>query len=311
MKKFIFRRALQSLFLLWIVMTLSFTLVHAAPGGPEQTFLANPRITQEQIAEIRKGFGLDDPWFVQYGRWLWNSFTFNFGRSYNQTLPVTEVIGQRIWPTLQLGLCAYMIGLIGIPIGIYAARHRGKIGDGFVRVMVVVGAAMPAWWLALMLIIILSNTIKWFPQGEGKGGFGPWFLHLMIPALLLSTTEMIRYTRFVRSETLEVLNQDYVRTANAKGLNEQTVMRRHVLRNALIPVVTLFGGFLPALLSGAIITEQIFNWPGIGRLFFESAVARDYPVVMTLLLMSTFLTILGSFLADVAYAFVDPRIHYK
>jgi peptide/nickel transport system permease protein len=292
-------------------MSLSFILVHLTPGGPERTLMANPRITQEDLDQMRKSFGLDDPLYIQYGRWLLNSITFNFGISYRQNIPVLNVIGERIWPTLQLGIVAYAIGLLGIPIGIYAARHRGKMGDAVVRVATVVGSAMPSWWLALMLIIILSNTIGWFPQGQGQGGVGPWLLHLLIPAALLSTTEMIRYSRFVRSETLEVLTQDYVRTAHAKGLAPGEINRRHVFRNALIPVVTLFGSFLPTVLSGAIITETIFNWPGMGRLFFESANARDYPVVLTILLIGTFFTILGTFMADIAYGYVDPRVHYR
>lgn len=311
MKKFVIRRMLQSVLLLWFVMSLSFILVHTVPGGPERTLMTNPRVTQEDLDQMRRAFGLDDPFYVQYGRWLLNSVTLNFGLSYKQNAPVLGVIGERIWPTIQLGVAAYIIGLIGIPLGIYAAKRRGRMGDNVVRILTVMGSAMPAWWLALMLIVILSNTIGWFPQGQGQGGVGPWLLHLLIPAALLSTTELIRFSRFVRSETLEVLSQDYVRTANAKGLPTNEITRRHVLRNSLIPVVTLFGSFLPTVLSGAIITETIFNWPGMGRLFFESAYARDYPVVLTILLIGTFFTILGTFLADIAYGYVDPRIHYR
>ncbi len=311
MRRFILRRIIQSLLLFWFVMTLSFILVNLTPGGPERSLMANPRVTQEDLDNMRKAFGLNDPLYVQYGRWLFNSVTFNFGTSYKHNLPVLQVIGERIWPTLQLGIAAYLISLIGIPLGIYAARHRGKLGDNLVRFGTVVGSAMPAWWMALMLIIILSNTIGWFPQGQGTGGPGPWLLHLLIPAALLSTSELIRFSRFVRSETLEVLSQDYVRTARAKGITPGEVTRRHVLRNSLIPVVTLFGSFLPTVLSGAIITETIFNWPGMGRLFFESAYARDYPVILTILLIGTFFTIIGTFVADLAYGFVDPRIHYR
>lgn len=311
MRKFIFRRGLQSLFLFWFAMTMTFILVKAAPGGPEQIYLSNPRITQEELAKIREGFGLNDPWYTQYVRWVWNTVTFNFGRSFSQTLPVIEVIGKRIGPTLQLGLLAYGFALLGIPLGIYAARRRGKFGDQLVRVMTTLVSAMPGWWLGLIFIIIASNTIRWFPQGEGKDSVGAWLLHLSIPAFLLGSSELVRYTRFVRSETLEVLSQDYVRTAYSKGLADQAVVRRHVLRNSLIPVITLMGASLPLVLSGAVITEQIFNWPGIGRLILESALSRDYPVVLTLFLIITFVAILGSFLADIAYAIVDPRIHYS
>lgn len=310
MKKFVIRRLLQSLFLLWFVMSLSFLLVHAVPGGPERTLMTNPRVTQAEMNAMRHAFGLDDPIYVQYGRWIFNSLTLNFGLSYKQNTPVLSVIGERIGPTLQLGVAAYLFSLLGIPLGIYAAMRRGRFGDNIVRVVTVVGSAMPGWWLALMLIVILSNTVGWFPQGQGTGGIGPWFLNLMVPALTLSTTEMIRFSRLIRSETLEVLSQDYVRTANAKGISRKEVTRRHILRNSLIPVVTLFGSFLPTVLSGAVITEVIFNWPGMGRLFFESANDRDYPVVLTILLIGAICTIAGTFLADIAYGFIDPRIQY-
>jgi len=311
MQKFIIRRILYSFLLLWIVMSLSFVLVHIAPGGPERTLMANPRITQEDMDRLRESYGLNDPIWVQYWRWLSGVITFNFGISYKQNTAVIRVIGERIWPTLQLGLFSYFIGLIGIPLGIYAAKRRGRLGDNLVQVLTVVGSAMPAWWLGLMVIIILSNTVGWFPQGQGGSSVGDWLLHLLIPSALLATTFIVVFTRFVRSETLEVLSQDYVRTAHSKGLPPSLVSQRHVLRNALIPVVTLFGSFLPTVVSGALITEIIFNWPGMGRLFFESAYARDYPVVMTILLITTAFTIIGTLLADLAYAWVDPRIHYS
>ena len=311
MQKFIIRRILYSFLLLWIVMSLSFVLVHIAPGGPERTLMANPRITQEDMDRLRESYGLNDPIWVQYWRWLSGVITFNFGISYKQNTAVIRVIGERIWPTLQLGLFSYIIGLIGIPLGIYAAKRRGRLGDNLVQVLTVVGSAMPAWWLGLMVIIILSNTVGWFPQGQGGSSVGDWLLHLLIPSALLATTFIVVFTRFVRSETLEVLSQDYVRTAHSKGLPPSLVSQRHVLRNALIPVVTLFGSFLPTVVSGALITEIIFNWPGMGRLFFESAYARDYPVVMTILLITTAFTIIGTLLADLAYAWVDPRIHYS
>jgi peptide/nickel transport system permease protein len=200
--------------------------------------------------------------------------------------------------------------MLGIPLGIYAARRRGKLGDNVVRVITVIGSCMPVWWISLMVIIILANTVKWFPQGEGTGGIGPWFLHLMIPAALLSTGVLISFTRFVRAETLEVLSQDYVRTAVAKGLPGKEVNRWHVFRNSLIPVVTLLGYLLPALVSGAIITEQIFQWPGMGRLFFQAASSRDMPVLLCILYIGTILTVIGTLLADIGYGLVDPRVRY-
>jgi peptide/nickel transport system permease protein len=185
------------------------------------------------------------------------------------------------------------------------------MGDNIVRVVTVLGSCMPVWFLSLLFILVAANTIHWFPQGQGTGGIGPWFLHLMIPAALLSVGTLIGFTRFVRSETLEVLGQDYVRTAKAKGLDTNQVNRWHVFRNSLIPVVTLLGFFLPTLVSGAIITETIFNWPGIGRLFYQAATGRDMPVMLGITFIGSVATIVGTLLADIGYGVVDPRVRYN
>lgn len=312
MTHFIIRRIIQSLLLLWAVMTLSFILTRIAPGGPEAIYFENRNIGPEEIAAIRRARGLDDPWFVQYFTWLWQTITFDFGVAYSYARrPVSEVIWTKLGPTFQLGLISYLIGLIGIPLGIYAARHRGKFGDNAVRIFTVVGSAVPTFWLGLVVIIILVNTFKWFPQGQGEGGPLSWFVHIIIPAFILSSGAMVAFTRFVRSETIETLSQDYVRTAKAKGISEKQIRNWHVLRNSLIPVVTLLGALLPTVVSGAAIIEAIFNWPGMGQLFITAAAARDYSILMAILLMGTFLTILGTFLADIAYGWVDPRIRYE
>jgi peptide/nickel transport system permease protein len=311
MTRFVIRRILQSLLLLWAVMTLSFILTRLAPGGPEAIYFENRNIGPEEIAAIRKSRGLDAPLIVQYFQWLWQTITFDFGVAYSYARrPVVEVIWTKLIPTFQLGLMSYLIALLGIPLGLFAARHRGKLGDNLVRVFTVVGSAVPSFWLGLIVIIILVNTVRWFPQGQGSGGIGSWFLHIIIPALILSSGGLVAFTRFVRSETIETLGQDYVRTARAKGLADAKVQRWHVLRNSLIPVVTLMGAFLPTIVGGAAIIETIFNWPGMGQLFITAASARDYSILLSILLIGTFLTILGTFLADIAYGFVDPRIRY-
>jgi peptide/nickel transport system permease protein len=301
-------------------MSLSFLLINLAPGGPEAALTQNPRLTREQIENIRASFGLNKPLYEQYFTWMVKTFTLDFGKSYSQPLPTWDVISGRIWPTVQLGFFSYLIGMLGIPIGIYAAKHRGKMGDNLVRVLTVLGSCMPVWWISLLLIIVLANTLKWFPQNErpllptsGSDAipFLSWFGHLIIPAALLSTGTLIAFTRFVRAETLEVLSQDYVRTAESKGLPASQVSRWHVLRNSLIPIVTLLGYFLPTLLSGAIITEQIFNWPGMGRLFIQAATSRDMPVLLAILFLTTILTIIGTLLADIGYGLVDPRVRYN
>jgi peptide/nickel transport system permease protein len=292
-------------------MTLSFLLIHIAPGGPEAVYFGSKNITQADIEAIRKARGLDDPIWIQYFKWFWQTITLDFGVSYSYARrPVIDVIWTKMGPTFQLGLLSYLLALLGVPLGIYAARHRAKLGDNVIRIFTVIGSAVPAWWLGLVIIVIMVNTLHWFPQGQGQNGLWDWFIHIIIPALLLSTGGMVAFTRFVRSETIETLGQDYVRTATAKGLPAKEVTQRHVLRNSLIPVITLLGAFFPALLSGAAITETIFNWPGLGQLFVTAAGARDFSVILALLLIGAILSIIGTFLADIAYGFVDPRIRY-
>jgi len=309
--RFVVRRLLQSAALVFAVMTISFFLIRLTPGGPEAALVSNPRVSAEALQRMRQRFGLDDPLPIQYLKWLAAIGQLDFGRSYAYQLPVTDVIASRVWPTFQLGILSYAVGIIGVPLGVYAASKRGAVGDITVRILTVVGTSVPTWWLSLSIIVMMSSTIGWFPNGQGSGSFADWLRHIILPAFLLGLGGLITFTRFVRSEVLEVLGQDYVRTARAKGLAERVVQRAHVLRTALIPVVTLLGGLLPSLLSGAIITETIFNWPGMGRLFMEAASSRDYPLLLGMLFLGTVLTILGTLMADIGYGLVDPRVRYS
>jgi peptide/nickel transport system permease protein len=309
--RFVVRRLIQSALLVLAVMTASFFLIHLTPGGPETALMQNPRVSAETLARMRTRYGLDDPLPIRYLKWLRSAAELDFGRSYQYSLPVTDVIASRVWPTFQLEVLAYLVGLVGVPLGVYAATKRGAIGDNVVRLGTVIGTSVPTWWLGLSIIVLLSSTIGWFPNGQGSGSLLDWAKHIIIPAVLLGLGGLIGFTRFVRSEVLEVLGQDYVRTARAKGLDERDVQRAHVLRTALIPIVTILGGLLPSLLSGALIMEGIFNWPGMGRLFLEAASYRDYPLLLGMLLLGTVLTILGAFLADIGYGFVDPRVRYS
>jgi peptide/nickel transport system permease protein len=312
MGRFLARRLIQSALLLWAVMTFSFLLINLTPGGPEAKLVDNPRATEEAKQRLRERYGLDQPLYVQYLRWLGSTVTLDFGRSYSYAArPVVDVIAERIGPTFQLGMFAYLIGLIGIPIGIYAAMRRGSLGDNVVRVLTVVGNAVPTWWLALTVIVLMNSLIGWFPNGQGTGSPWEWFKYIIVPAILLGLDGVIVFTRYVRSEVLEVGGQDYVRTARAKGLPKSEVTWRHIMRNALMPVVTLLGFLLPAVLGGAVITEAIFNWPGMGRLFIEAATNRDYPLLLGLLTLGAFLTIFGNLIADMLYGVVDPRIRYS
>jgi peptide/nickel transport system permease protein len=308
--RFLARRLIQSALLLFAIMTASFFLVHLTPGGPSAALLESPRTTPETLERMRERFGLNDPLPVRYVKWLRNVVTLDFGRSYSRNLPVVDVIGERVWPTVTLGVASYAIAFLGIPLGVYSAARRGRLGDGVVRFFTVLGTSVPAWWLGLTIIVLLNSWIGWFPNGQGGDGLTDRLRHLALPAVLLGLGGIVTFTRYVRSETLEVLGQDYVRTARAKGLDERVVQWAHVMRNALIPVVTLLGGLLPGVLSGAIVIETIFNWPGMGRLFYEAALGRDYPLLLGMLLMGTVLTIVGTLLADIGYGLVDPRVRY-
>jgi peptide/nickel transport system permease protein len=311
MREFLVRRLIQSALLLWLLMTFTFFLTRATPGGPEAAFLESPRISHEEIARMRERFGLNDPAPVAYVKWLSSALTLDFGRSYYYLRPPLDIIKERIWPTVQLGLVAYLFAFIGIPLGVTAAFHRGKFPDIAIRVFTVLWSSMPTWWTALVIIVILSVTIHWFPQGQGRGGPIEWFTHIIIPAAILGLGGTVAFTRYVRNEVLETLGQDFVRVAYAKGLPDKIIVGRHILRNSLLPVITLLGGFLPGLLSGAALMEGIFNWPGMGRLYLEAAATRDYPLLLAMITMLTFATLVGMLMSDLAYGIVDPRIRYK
>jgi peptide/nickel transport system permease protein len=311
MRNFLIRRLIQSALLLLVLMSFTFALTRLTPGGPEAALAEAPNIERADLERIRERFGLNDPIHVAYAKWIANAVRLDFGRSYHYLRPPLDVIRERMWPTIQLALMAYAIGVIGILLGMIAAYHRGKIADTLIRVFTVVGDATPNWWMALVIIVVLANLFGWFPQGQGRGDPLTWFRHIIIPATVLGLGVMIVYTRFVRSQVLEVLSQEHVRTARAKGLKESVVAQWHILRNALIPAITIFGGALPFLVSGAAITETIFNWPGMGRLFLEAATTRDYPLLLAILSIGTVATMAGTLLADILYGFVDPRIRYS
>jgi peptide/nickel transport system permease protein len=296
--------------LLWVLLTFTFWLVRITPGGPEAALLEQPNLEPGDIERLRERLGLNDPLPLAYAKWLGSAVRLDFGRSYHYLRPPFEVMQERLGPTIQLAGLAALLGLAGIPLGTYAALHRGRAPDLVVRVLTVVGDALPNWWLGLVIIVVLSAAIGWFPNGLGRDGPLDWFAHIIIPALILATGSLVAFTRFTRGQVLEVLGQDHVRAARARGLLEATVLRRHVLRNALLPSVTLFGGLLPGLVSGAAVTETVFAWPGMGRLYLEAAATRDYPLLLAIMTLLTLATLLGTLLADLLYGVVDPRIRY-
>jgi peptide/nickel transport system permease protein len=302
-------------------MALSFVLMRLAPGGPFALLgLDNPRINKQAIAELEAKYGLNDPLPIAFAKWVWGIVRLDFGVSITSGgRPVIDIVWDAAINTFIFSIFGTLIGLLGIPIGVYAAKNRGKFGDNFVRVMTVVFNAVPIWWLGLLIIIVVSNVaintgFKLIPLGgmydPGQDNLLNRLWHLLLPSFLLSLGPMIVFARFARSQTLEVLNQDYVRTANAKGMPDKVVNRAHVLRNSLIPLITIFGGILPGLFAGATLTESVTSWPGMGSLFLRSALERDYPVILGIILFLAILTIIGNLLADIAYGFVDPRVRY-
>lgn len=315
MGAFLLRRILQSLVLLLIVTFLTFVLIHRAPGGP--SLLLNPDIPPDQAKLISKSLGLDDPLIVQYGRWLGGLWRLNLGKSYQQTRPVTTVIWQRLPPTLALAGASLVVSLlVAIPLGILAAVRRNSIFDHIATLISLVGVAVPVFWYGLMLIIICGVWLRILPSGglaENPATFdlGDRMKHLILPTIVLGTTAMAQFTRYMRSGMAAVLQDDYVRTARAKGLAERTVLVRHALRNALIPVVTVVGVVIPRLIGGAAITEKVFSYPGMGSLAVDSAFQRDYPVVMGVTLLVGVAVILGNLLTDLMYGWIDPRIRVE
>jgi peptide/nickel transport system permease protein len=314
MGRFLIRRLVQSVFILLGVSILSYGLMRLAPGGLVAMY-ANPRIPQATIQRLEEQFGLNDPIPVSYVKWLTSAVRGNFGISFIDQRPVVDKIAERLPATIELSLAALLLGLLGIPLGVFAAMRRGSWLDNLVRVFTVIGNAVPHWWLGLMILVISANTIRLFPLGgmytQGHDTLLDRLWHLALPATIAAMGGWIGYSRYMRSEVLEVLGQDFVRTARAKGLAERVILVRHVFRNALIPIVTLMGGVLAALVGGSVLFENTFSWPGIGRMAVQAAFQRDYPVLMALNMFSALLVILGNLLADVAYGWVDPRVRYE
>jgi peptide/nickel transport system permease protein len=315
MGSYILRRLVQAVPTLIGITMLAYAIMRLAPGDPLLVFEDSRGVTAEQLAALRQAYGFDRPLPIQYLDWLGRAARLDFGRSFQTHLPARDLILERVPATLELTLAALAFGLaVGIPAGVWAAVHRGRTPDQLVRLFAVMGDAVPHFWLGLVLLAILAVQLRWLPTGGiSTLGYSPWDLgdrlrHLLLPAVVLGTGSLAVFARYTRTEVLDVLGQDYVRTARAKGLQEWLVLFRHAVRNALIPVVTVLGGSLPTLLAGAATTEYVFSWPGMGRLAVDAAGSRDYPVVMGLVLVAAVLIILGNLLSDLLYGVVDPRI---
>jgi peptide/nickel transport system permease protein len=302
MWRYIARRLLQTFIVLWGVSFIAFGVMFLA--GDPATAMVGEDWTREQIAEFRQIMGFDQPWYVQYGRFLSRAVRGDFGVSLRQRQPNLTLIFERMPATLQLAACAMLLSIvIAIPAGVISATRRHSWLDHGASLAAMLGQSMPAFWLGIMLILIFGVGLRWTPVA-GRGGLA----HLILPAITLAAYPIARNARMMRSSILEVLGQAYVTTARAKGLREFLVITRHAMRNALIPVVTLIGLEFGALLGGAVITESIFAWPGVGRLTVQAIYGRDIPLVQAAVIVLAGIFVVINLLVDLFYVVLDPRI---
>lgn len=343
--RYIVRRGLQSFFIVWMSTLIAFSIYQLAPGGPLQFLDDDPRRIEEDFNRLANLYGIDRPVIIQYVAWLagedwftvlpngqaWQSgrcvneakrcvkgiLRLDFGRSFHfKGESVIDLIVERMPATFILAAAGLILSVLGgIPLGIIAALNRGRWPDHTIRITTVLLDTVPSWWVGLILLIILGGYFGLVPlsgmQTVGDGSLLDRLHHLILPALISAIGGWIGISRIIRFEMLEVLNQDYVRTARAKGLFERAVLVRHVLRNALMPFVTALSGIFLLALSGSILFEIVFSWPGMGRLAVTSINTRDYPIMMGLFVIGSFLGVLGILLVDILYSIVDPRVRYK
>jgi peptide/nickel transport system permease protein len=317
MGAYVRRRLLQMIPLLLGISVIIFTIIQAAPGGPEGIFFETGRfIDPATIEAFRHRLGLDQPVYIQYVRWLGATLTGDLGISYTTARPVATMIIERLPATLELmGISFIFAAIVALPLGIYSAVRQYSLFDMSATTLSFLGIAMPVFWFALILQLFFSVQLHWLPTG-GRVTVGDASLldqtkHLILPGLVLSLRQIAGWSRYMRSSVLEVVRADYVRTARSKGLSEGGVLIRHAVKNAMIPVISIMALDLAGLFSGAVITETVFGWPGIGRLFVQSMGLRDYPVLMGILLMGSFMVVFFNLLADIIYGWLDPRISYQ
>jgi peptide/nickel transport system permease protein len=317
MGRYILRRVLQMIPLFIGISVVIFLVIQAAPGGPETALLATGRfVNPEMIEAYRARLGLDQPMVVQYFRWLVAALQGDLGYSFKSAQPVLQVILERLPATVTLMGAAYLLAaVVALPLGVYSAIHKYSFIDFFGTGLSFMGIAMPVFWFGLMLQLVFSVQLGWLPSSGrvtvGDTGFVDQLKHIVMPALVLSLLYIAGWSRYMRTSFLGVLNADYVRTARAKGLQQRSVMLVHALKNAAIPVVTIMALDIAGLFSGAVITETIFAWPGIGRLFIQSMYDRDYPMLMGIIMMGSVMVVVFNLVADIATALLDPRVSYE
>ncbi|MDH3997519.1 MAG: ABC transporter permease [Desulfuromonadales bacterium] len=321
MLHYLLKRLLMMIPLLIGITLISFVVIHLAPGEPTdlQTDL-NPKASAEMRDRLREYYDLDKPLYVQYGKWLSRLVQFDFGESFSQDRrPVLEKISERLPITILINVLSILVILgLSVPIGIISALRRNSLFDRATTVFVFLGFAMPSFWLALLLMDYLGVRLGLFPIAGLKSigyeyfSFGRqmWdsIHHLILPVFVSAFGGLAGFSRYMRSNMLEVIRQDYILTARAKGLSERVVICKHALRNALLPVITILGLSVPGLIGGSVIFETIFAIPGMGKLFYDGVMMRDYPLIMGILVIGAVLTLVGNLLADISYAMADPRI---
>lgn len=319
MATYIAKRLIQSIPVIFGITILSFMIMKLAPGDPLANFV-NPSISMEDLEASRDALGLNDPWYVQYYNWIGEVLQGNLGYTYAGNHSIRTLIAERLPNTIILTLSAFVLSfVVGVPIGVMASVRKNTRVDYGLTIFSLVGVAIPSFFFGLLVIYLFSIILGVFPPGgmvdvrAGYSGFARVLdiaHHLVLPAIVLSLSNIATVSRFTRSNMLDVLKEDYIRTARAKGLQQKAIIYKHAFRNALIPVVTIFGLSIPFLFSGAYITESIFNWPGMGSLGIQAIQDREYGIVMALNLITATLVLLGNLTADILYAVVDPRIRH-
>ncbi|MDQ6832167.1 MAG: ABC transporter permease [Chloroflexota bacterium] len=308
MARYAVLRLLQGIIVIWIVTLMVFTILHLTPGDPVDLIVGEANMTTQQRDQIRHFWGLDKPIYVQYFTWLKNIVHGDFGESVTfGGRPVSDLLRAAAPNTLKLNALALIISiLVAIPVGVFAAVKQYSFFDGASIFLSTLGISIPNFWLGLMLIILFSLKLGWLPPFGSNG----WKAYIL-PVFVLSSEQMALFARLTRATTLEVMNQEYVATARAKGLAERIVLFRHIVRNALLPIITVVGFRIGVLLSGTIVIETVFAWPGIGRLLFQAISRRDYLVVQSIVTIGAAIVVVATLLTDLIYAYVDPRIRYR
>ncbi len=309
---YLIRRVGQAIVVLIGVTIITFILLHLLPGSPVRAILG-PRASAAAIKQLNEELGFNKPLYVQYGIWVWNLVHLNLGFSYKLNQPVMALIGQRLPKTLFLvGSSLVLAVILAVPLGIWQAVRRNRPDDYVLTGMSFIFYSMPTFLLGILLIIVFNQTLNWLPFEAPQNQTYPWtdLNGMVLPVVTLTAVTVALFSRYMRSSMLEQSIQDYVRTARAKGVSNQAVLLVHVLRNALIPVITLIGLSIGGIVGGAVVTESVFNYPGMGLLYYNAAVTDDFPTLLGFVVVVALATVLGNLLADILYAVADPRIRY-